>query len=86
VSTALFHAPLSAPAEFVGTVDATRERATPCPRTLHQAFGEHADHCHIVPMDTPIRTHPHDVIVGWACAFGGVFLTGLLIAEKAGWL
>jgi hypothetical protein len=28
----------------------------------------------IVPMNTPQRTHPADVVVGCACAFGGVAL------------
>jgi hypothetical protein len=83
VSTALFHAPLSAPAEFVGTVDASRERTTPCPRTLAQAFGEHAEHCHIVPMATPIVTHPADRIVGWGCAIGAV---ALITFSCLGWL
>lgn len=83
MSTALFHARLSAPAEFVGTVDATRERSTPVPRTLEQAFGEQAEHCHIVPMVTPAATHPADQIVGWGCAAGAVALVAF---ASLGWL
>lgn len=54
---ALFHTPLSAPAQFVGKVDATHERTTPCPRTLEQAFGPAAVGGVIVPLPGP--AHPH---------------------------
>ncbi|QRF55337.1 hypothetical protein [Variovorax paradoxus] len=40
---------LTAPREFVGSVDATHERCTPCPRTLEEAFGRAAGGV-IVPM------------------------------------
>lgn len=48
----LFPSPLSAPRQFVGTVDATHERCTPCPRTLEEAFGRAAGGV-IVPMVEP---------------------------------
>lgn len=54
--SALFHTPLTAPRQFVGTVDATHERTTPCPRTLEQAFGIAAGGV-IVPMAEPVRSH-----------------------------
>ena len=53
----LIHTPLSAPAQFVGKVDATHERTTPCPRTLEQAFGPAANGGVIVPLPEP--AHPH---------------------------
>jgi hypothetical protein len=57
MSTALFHTPLSAPALFVGKVDATHERTTPCARTLEEAFGPAALGGVIVPLPEP--AHPH---------------------------
>jgi hypothetical protein len=57
VSAALFHTPLSAPAQFVGKVDATHERTTPCPRTLEQAFGPAATGGVIVPLPEPVQPH-----------------------------
>ncbi|MFM9922723.1 hypothetical protein VLK31_07015 [Variovorax sp. H27-G14] len=56
MSRALFHTPLTAPRQFVGTVDATHERCTPCPRTLEQAFGIAAGGV-IVPMADPALSH-----------------------------
>jgi hypothetical protein len=56
LSRALFHTPLTAPRQFVGTVDATHERCTPCPRTLEQAFGRAAGGV-IVPMADPQPAH-----------------------------
>ncbi|MGJ7611111.1 MULTISPECIES: hypothetical protein [unclassified Variovorax] len=53
----LIHTPLSAPARLVGSVDATHERCTPCPRTLAQAFGETNAGGVIVPMDDTARPH-----------------------------
>lgn len=53
----LIHTPLSAPARLVGSVDATHERTTPCPRTLAQAFGETNAGGVIVPMADPVRPH-----------------------------
>ncbi|BEP34298.1 hypothetical protein GmRootV59_12720 [Variovorax sp. V59] len=53
----LIHTPLSAPAQFVGKVDATHERTTPCPRTLEQAFGPAAIGGVIVPLPEPARPH-----------------------------
>lgn len=55
--SALFHTPLSAPARLIGSVDATHERCTPCPRTLAQAFGETNAGGEIVPMADPVRSH-----------------------------
>lgn len=81
--SALFPTPLTAPREFVGTVDATHERTTPCPRTLEQAFGRAAGGV-IVPMAQPERMHRADriVTVGSACA--GLFVLVMLAAER--WL
>lgn len=53
----LFKAPLTAPRKFVGSVDATHERTTPCPRTLEQAFGPAAVGGLIVPLPEPARPH-----------------------------
>jgi len=53
----LIHTPLSAPARFVGKVDATHERTTLCPRTLEQAFGPAAVGGVIVPLPEPARPH-----------------------------
>ncbi len=44
---------LSAPATFVGTVDATRDRARPTARTVCQAFGPYASAALIEPIRTP---------------------------------
>jgi hypothetical protein len=57
LSATLFHTPLSAPAQFVGKVDATHERTTPCPRTLEQAFGPAAVGGVIVPLPEPMNPH-----------------------------
>jgi len=53
----LIHTPLTAPREFAGTVDATHERHTPCPRTLAQAFGDTNAGGVIVPMADPQPSH-----------------------------
>ena len=53
----LIHTPLSAPAQFVGKVDATHERTTLCPRTLEQAFGPAAVGGLIVSLSEPARPH-----------------------------
>lgn len=53
----LIHIPLTAPREFAGTVDATHERHTPCPRTLAQAFGDANAGGVIVPMADPQPSH-----------------------------
>lgn len=41
---------LSAPATFVGTVDATRDRARPTSRTICQAFGPYASAALVEPI------------------------------------
>jgi len=76
VSAALFHTPLSAPAQFVGKVDATHERTTPIPRTLEQAFGRAAEGV-IVPMPEPERPYR---AADWA-----LYIVGLLALVVIGW-
>jgi len=79
----LFHAPLSAPAQFEGAVDATHERTTPCPRTLAEAFGEANAGGVIVPLpDTNSRLETVDRLVVRASALAGLFVIALLIYER----
>lgn len=80
--SALFLTPLTAPRMFVGTVDATRERITPVPRTLEQAFGPAAHGGVLVPMGADAPMHSADRLVTFASAIvGAVVLVGL-IAER----
>lgn len=72
--SALLHTPLSAPALFVGKVDATHERTTPCPRTLEQAFGPAAVGGVIVPLPEPVNPHR---AADWALYV--VFLIALIV-------
>lgn len=81
--TALFHAPLSAPALFVGKVDATHERTTPCPRTLEQAFGPAANGGVIVPMTPDAPMHKADRIVTIASTLAAVALVPILIWTRS---
>ncbi|WPH22282.1 hypothetical protein [Variovorax paradoxus] len=79
----LFPAPLSAPAQFAGSVDATHERVTLCPRTLAEAFGEANAGGVIVPLpDTNTSLHKADRIVVLASALAGLFLLVYLSIER----
>ncbi|MDR6453927.1 hypothetical protein [Variovorax paradoxus] len=80
--SALFHTPLTAPRQFVGAVDATHERVTPCPRTLEQAFGPASDSGVLVPMDADKPLHPSEKLVTRASALAGLFVIALLIFER----
>ena len=72
--------PLSAPATFVGTVDGSRDRGTPTPRTLEQAFGRDAYSGVIVPMGSDAPMHPSDLLVTRCSAvIGACLLVGLLV-------
>jgi len=76
-------APLSAPAQFAGSVDATHERTTPCPRTLAEAFGDANAGGVIVPLpETNTRLHKADRIVVRASALAGLFLLVYLSIER----
>lgn len=82
--SALFPTPLTAPREFVGTVDATHDNCRATARTLEQLQGhQRSSSAEIVPMGAE-RMHRADriVTVGSACA--GLFLLVLLAAER--WL
>jgi len=75
---------LSAPAEFVGQVDATDERIRPCARTLDEAFGPYArsSTALIVPMVVEHPMHPADrMVLRWS-AYAAVALAAILIAER----
>lgn len=75
----LIHTPLSAPAQFAGTVDATHERTTPCPRTLAEAFGEANAGGVIVPLpDAPSSIDRADRIVMRASALAAIALVPIL--------
>lgn len=79
----LCRAPLSAPAQFAGSVDATHERVTLCPRTLAEAFGEANAGGVIVPLpDTNTSLHKADRIVVLASALAGLFLLVYLSIER----
>lgn len=80
--SALFHTPLTAPRVFVGSVDATRERITPIPRTLEQAFGPAAHGGVLVAMDAEEPMHPSDRLVARISALIGAVLLVGLIAER----
>lgn len=82
--SALFPVTLSAPAKLVGTVDATRDRATPTPRTIEQAFGPAARGAVVEPMDAdePISLGERAVIIASAGCAAALAL--LLIAERLG--
>lgn len=81
---ALFHTPLSAPAQFVGHVDATHERTTPCPRTLAEAFGAANAGGVIVPMLHPdTLTDKADRIVVRASALAAIALVPILIWTRS---
>ena len=80
--SALFNTPLTAPRQFVGAVDATSERITPCPRTLEQAFGPASDYGALVPMDAEKPMHASEKLVTRASALAGLFVIALLIFER----
>ncbi|BEP54499.1 hypothetical protein GmRootV118_17430 [Variovorax sp. V118] len=80
--SALFHIPLTASRQFVGTVDATHERATLCPRTLEQAFGPAANSGVLVPMDADTPMHPSEKLVMRASVLAGLFVIVLLVIER----
>jgi hypothetical protein len=87
VSAALFPTPLSAPAQFVGKVDATHERTTLCPRTLAEAFGEANASGVIVPLPDPDASDKAERIVVRGSAAAGFALLLILVAERvAPWL
>ncbi|MFT4267850.1 MAG: hypothetical protein QM586_11630 [Xenophilus sp.] len=77
----MIHAPRSAPAVFVGTVDASRDRSTPTPRTLRDAFGPAADYGVLAPMDDDSPLTLEEKAVFAAYAFALIFLAGLLLYE-----
>lgn len=81
---ALAHANLSAPATFVGSVDASRERATPCARTLDEAFGPYSrsSTAVIVPMGRDEPMPPADRLVLVASSLALVALVVLLLVER----
>ena len=69
--------PLSRPARFVGTVDATRDSGRPAPRSLEQCRGmQRSGAAWIVPMDAPRPYAVHDWIL---FAIGAAVLVGLPI-------
>ncbi|BEP44077.1 hypothetical protein [Variovorax sp. V15] len=84
----LIHTPLTAPRQFVGTVDATHESRRPTARCLEQLQGhQRSSTAEIVPMDTPARMPRADFIVTVASTCAGVAVVLLLIAERvAPWL
>lgn len=66
-------------AQFAGTVDATHERTTPCPRTLAQAFGEANAGGVIVPLpDATTHADTADRIVLRASALAAIALVPIL--------
>ncbi|WP_295978760.1 hypothetical protein [uncultured Variovorax sp.] len=73
---------LRAPRVFVGTVDGSRDRDTPTPRTLQQAFGPAADYGHLVPMDADAPMPLADKVVLRASALAGLFVIARLIYER----
>lgn len=79
-------APLSAHARFVGAVDATRERTTPCPRTLEEAFGPAAHSGVLIPMSDPVAAHQRatDRLVLCASLLAGAFVLARLAGEALG--
>lgn len=80
--SALFPQRLTAPRIHVGTVDATRDRLKPVPRTLEQAFGPTAVGGVIVPMDTQDPMPHADRVVTVVSACIGVVLLGFLALER----
>ncbi|RYF59466.1 MAG: hypothetical protein EOO27_09255 [Comamonadaceae bacterium] len=79
---AVFPVPLPAPARLVGTVDASRERPTPIPRTLEQAFGPAAQSGVLIAMDDDKPMHPADRLVTRVSVVCGALLLICLIAER----
>lgn len=74
-------APLSAPAVFVGTVDATRDPKKPAPRTMAEAFGQHASTALRYPESTDERATRSHQFATIASAFTGVCVVIALIIE-----
>lgn len=81
---ALAHVTFSAPATFVGSGDATRERVKPCARTLDEAFGPYvrSSTAVIVPMGGAEPMHPADRMVLVASALAFVALVVVLLVER----
>lgn len=73
---------LRAPRAFAGYVDGSRDRETPTPRTLLEAFGPAGESGVLVPMDADQSTHPSEVLVTRASAAAGVFVIALLLIER----
>ncbi|RYG08799.1 MAG: hypothetical protein EON92_15895 [Burkholderiales bacterium] len=73
---------LTAPRQFVGTVDATRERTTPIPRTLEQAFGPAAHSGVLIAMDDDKPMHAADRLVTRVSVVCGALLLIGLLAER----
>lgn len=77
-------APLSAPARFVGTVDATRDSSLPTARSLEQCKGhQRSATAHIVPMEAEAPLPLGHRVAPWA---GLTALVAMYAFEALGWL
>lgn len=79
----LIHTPLTAPRQFLGTVDATHDTGRATARCLEQLQGhQRSSTAEIVPMDAPVRMPLADRVVTAASACAGVALAVILAAER----
>ena len=83
MSGALFPTPMTAPRQFVGTVDATRDTSRATARCLEQLQGhQRSSTAQIVPLGADAPMPRADFIVTVASACAGVFVVVLLAAER----